>query len=232
MRLAGRPNLELGLSGVVQRTKTETRNLELNMYTNFLKHIFDFIIALVLFLFFLPLFIFLAILIKLDSKGSVFFRQLRGGKGKKYFEILKFRSMAAKGESDGKDFDPGCSMRVTGVGKILRKSKLDELPQLINVLRGEMSLVGPRPEVRAYIELYPERWEKILSVKPGITDPASVVYRDEEKILQQADDSEKEYIETVLPAKLDLYEKYVDNISLTKDIKVLIQTVIVILRGN
>lgn len=201
------------------------------MYSSFFKRIFDLCAALGLFILFLPLFLFLALLVKLDSKGPVFFRQLRGGKGGRYFEILKFRSMTVKEENDGKDFDAGGSVRITKVGKILRKSKLDELPQLINVIRGEMSLVGPRPEVRTYIELYPERWNKVLSVKPGITDPASVVFRDEEEILAKADDPEKEYRENVLPAKLDLYEQYVDNISLWGDLKVLFKTVWVVIRG-
>lgn len=202
------------------------------MYINFFKPIFDFIIAFMLFLFFLPLFVLISILIKIDSKGPVFFRQKRGGKGKVFFDILKFRSMTDKEDSDGKDFDPGCSMRVTSIGKILRKSKLDELPQLINVLRGEMSLVGPRPEVKTYIELYPDRWDKVLTVKPGITDPASVVYRDEEEILEKSDDPEIEYRQTVLPHKLDLYEKYVGNITVFGDLSVLYKTIFVVLKGN
>jgi len=201
------------------------------MYISFFKRIFDFLTAFVLFLIFLPIFILLAVFIKLDSKGPIFFRQQRGGKGGAYFDILKFRSMTVKDDSDGKDFDAGGSVRITKVGKILRKSKLDELPQLINVIRGEMSLVGPRPEVRTYIELYPERWKKVLSVTPGITDPASVVFRDEEEILSRSDDPEKEYRENVLPTKLDLYEKYVDNISFAGDLKVLFKTIIVVFKG-
>ena len=202
------------------------------MYRNFFKRIFDLFAALIIFMLFLPLFIFVALLVKLDSRGPVFFRQQRGGKGGQYFDILKFRSMTVKKESDGKDFDAGGSARITAVGKLLRKSKVDELPQLINVLRGEMSLVGPRPEVRTYIELYPERWSKVLSIKPGITDPASVVFRDEEEILSRSDDPEKEYRKNILPAKLDLYEKYVDGVSLTGDLKVLFKTVWVVLFGG
>ena len=201
------------------------------MYGSFFKRLFDFFAALVIFILFLPLFLFVALLVKLDSRGPVFFRQQRGGKGGAYFDILKFRSMTVKEESDGKDFDAGGSVRITRVGKILRKSKVDELPQLINVLRGEMSLVGPRPEVRTYIELYPERWSKVLSVKPGITDPASVVFRDEEEILAKADDPEREYRENILPAKLSLYEKYVESISFIGDLKVLFKTVWVVLFG-
>ena len=199
------------------------------MYRTFFKRFFDFLAALILFMLFFPLFVVIAILVKLDSKGPVFFRQQRGGRGGVFFDILKFRSMTVKEDSDGKDFDAGGSVRITTIGKILRKSKMDELPQLINVLRGEMSLVGPRPEVRTYIELYPERWNKVLSVTPGITDPASVVFRDEEELLSKADDPEKEYRENILPTKLDLYEKYVDSISLIGDIKVLFKTIFVII---
>jgi lipopolysaccharide/colanic/teichoic acid biosynthesis glycosyltransferase len=201
------------------------------MYISFFKRIFDFLVAFILFLLFMPLFLLLALLVKLDSKGPVFFRQQRGGKGGRYFNILKFRSMTVKEKSDGKDFDAGGSVRITRMGKILRKSKLDELPQLINVIRGEMSLVGPRPEVRTYIELYPERWNKVLSVTPGITDPASVVFRDEETILSKAEDPEKEYRENILPTKLNLYEKYVDEISFFGDLKVLFKTVLVVIFG-
>ena len=203
----------------------------MKLYSAYLKRIFDFCLALVLLILFLPLFVLIAILIKIDSKGAVFFRQQRGGKDCEYFDILKFRSMTEKINNDDKDFDPGSSMRVTSVGKLLRKSKMDELPQLINVIYGEMSMVGPRPEVRQYIESYPERWEHILSVKPGITDPASVVFRDEEEILAASDNPEKEYLENVLPKKLDLYERYVNHITLFGDLKVIFNTVIAVIAG-
>lgn len=201
------------------------------MYKSFFKRIFDFIIGALLFLIFSPLMLFCAILVKVTSSGPVFFRQARGGQGGKYFKIFKFRSMTVKKASDGKDFDPGCDARVTGFGKFLRKSKIDELPQLINVLKGEMSLVGPRPEVMVYIELYPERWEKVLAIRPGITDPASIAFRNEEELLAQADDPEEEYRQEILAKKLDIYEDYVDHISLFKDIKILFATVFVVLKG-
>ena len=205
----------------------------MNIYRAYFKSFCDFCIALFLLICFMPIFIFIAFLIKIDDfAGPVFFRQKRGGMGGGFFDILKFRSMKPKEKKDGKDFDPGDSMRVTSVGKILRKTKLDELPQLINVLRGEMSLVGPRPEVRRYIELYPERWEKVLSVKPGITDPASIVYRDEEEILAAVEDPEKEYCDNLLPRKLDLYEQYVDSISLSGDFIILVKTFLVVLTGK
>lgn len=178
-----------------------------------------------------PLLLFVALLVKLDSQGPVIFRQSRGGLHGNYFDILKFRSMAERTETDGKDFEPGSGMRVTRVGRIIRKAKIDELPQLINVIKGEMSLVGPRPEVRKYIEMFPKRWEKILSIRPGVTDPASVEFRNEEEILAAAENPEREYIDNVLPRKLDLYEKYVDDITLIGDAKVIAATFAAILGG-
>lgn len=201
------------------------------MYKSFVKRLFDIVIGFLLFLLFLPLIILCAVLVRVTSAGPVFFRQDRGGKGGGYFKILKFRSMTVKKQADGKDFDPGSASRVTGFGKFLRKSKMDELPQLINVLKGEMSLVGPRPEVRVYIELYPERWEKVLSIRPGITDPASISFRNEEELLAEAADPEQEYRKNILPRKLGIYEDYVDKISLFKDIRILFATVFVVLKG-
>lgn len=201
------------------------------MYKSFIKRIFDFILAIFLLLILLPFMLFCALLVKLTSAGPVFFCQDRGGRGGKYFKILKFRSMTVKKESDGKDFDPGSDARVTGIGKLLRKSKMDELPQLINVLKGDMSLVGPRPEVRVYIELYPERWEKVLSIRPGITDPASISFRNEEELLAEAANPEEEYRNVILPRKLDIYEEYVANISFFKDLKILLATVLVVFKG-
>lgn len=201
------------------------------MYKFFFKRIFDFIIAALLLVILLPLLLVCALLVKLSSAGPIFFLQDRGGKEGRYFKILKFRSMTVKKETDGKDFDPGCDARVTGIGKFLRKSKIDELPQLINVLKGEMSLVGPRPEVRTYIELFPERWSKVLSIRPGITDPASISFRNEEELLAKAQDPEAEYRRHILPRKLDIYEDYVDNISFFRDIRILLATVFVVFRG-
>lgn len=201
------------------------------MYRCFIKPLFDFIIASIMLLCFLPLFLLLAIIIKLSSKGPVFFQQERGGVNGNYFKILKFRSMTVKENSDGKEFDTGSDLRVTGIGKILRKSKLDELPQLINVIKGDMSLVGPRPEVRTYIELYSSRWDKIHSVRPGITDPASVTFRNEEELLAEAADPEKEYREVILPKKLSIYEEYLDHISPMHDLKVLVTTVLAVCKG-
>ncbi len=201
------------------------------MYSVFFKRIFDFTIAGIALLFLLPLFLFIAVFIKLDSKGPVFFRQKRGGRNGKYFDIFKFRSMTVKEKADGKDFDAGSCSRITWTGKIIRKTKLDELPQLINVVRGEMALVGPRPEVEFYIRLYQTRWDKILTVRPGVTDPASIKFRNEEELLARAANPEEEYRNVILPRKLEIYEDYVSRIRFLNDIKILFGTIFVVLKG-
>jgi len=139
--------------------------------------------------------------------------------------------MTVKDNTDGKDFEPGSGMRITRIGRILRKTKVDELPQLINVVKGEMSLVGPRPEVEQYIKLYQERWNGILQTTPGITDPASIRFRNEEELLASSKDPEEEYRKVILPRKLEIYEDYVKNISLLNDVKILIGTIFVVLKG-
>ena len=179
----------------------------------------------------LPFFLFVAVFIKMDSTGPVFFRQKRGGRDGKYFDIFKFRSMTVKEKADGKDFDAGSCSRITWTGKIIRKTKLDELPQLINVVRGEMSLVGPRPEVETYIKLYQQRWDKILAVRPGVTDPASIKFRNEEELLAKAENPEEEYRNVILPRKLEIYEDYVSSISFLNDVKILFGTIFVVLKG-
>ncbi|HBC87109.1 MAG TPA: hypothetical protein DCZ94_09160 [Lentisphaeria bacterium] len=201
------------------------------MYKNSLKRFFDFIIsasALIVLSLFLA---FVAVCIKIDSRGPVFFLQRRGGRNGVYFKIYKFRSMAVKEKTDGKDFEPGSDSRITRIGRILRKTKIDELPQLINVLKGEMSLVGPRPEVEQYIKLYQDRWDKILRSSPGITDPASITFRNEEDLLAATKDPEEEYRKVILPRKLEIYEDYVNNISFINDVKILIGTIFVVLKG-
>lgn len=195
------------------------------------KRIFD-IVASFCGLFILsPILLVIAILIKIDSKGPVFFKQQRVGKNKKVFKIYKFRTMVTDAEKIGKQITIGNDIRITNVGKIIRKCKLDELPQLINVLRGEMSLVGPRPEVPKYVELYDEYQEQILLVKPGITDYASVEFRNENETLGYSINPEKTYIEDVMPSKIDLNMKYIKNISLIEDFKIIIITVLALIKG-
>ena len=201
------------------------------MYRNFFKRFFDFIAALISLVLLLPLFVFLALLIRLESAGPVFFTQKRGGKNGRYFTLFKFRSMRVDRNAEKSGFEPGTSSRITNVGAFLRKTKVDEFPQLINVLKGDMAIVGPRPEVKKYIDAYPERWEKILAERPGITDPASIKFRNEEEILADAANPEKEYIEKIMPDKMAAYEEYVGNISLFGDIKIIIQTIFAVLRG-
>ena len=144
----------------------------------------------------------------LDGPGVLFW-QTRVGCGGADFRLAKFRSMIASRDAERGTFEPGSSVRITRVGAVLRATKLDELPQLWNVLVGDMSLVGPRPEVRRWVEAYPERWARVLTVRPGITDPASIEFRNEESILAGSADPEVTYRDVVLPRKLDLYERYV-----------------------
>ena len=176
-----------------------------------------------------PFFAVVALLIKADSPGSMFFRQERIGKGFRPFGIFKFRTMVQDAPLRGGPLTAGGDPRITRVGRILRQTKLDELPQLINVLKGDMSLVGPRPEVRKYVEIFRKQYETILSVRPGITDIASVKYRDESGILARADNPEQEYILRILPDKLRLAEEYVRRSSLSFDLTLIVQTLIKLL---
>jgi lipopolysaccharide/colanic/teichoic acid biosynthesis glycosyltransferase len=187
------------------------------------KRLFDLAMALLGLLLLGPVLLAIAAWIKLDSPGPVFFRQERVGRHGKLFRIHKFRTMGA-GPSGGEQpqITVGADPRITRTGATLRRTKLDELPQLIDVVRGDMSLVGPRPEVPRYVALYPEALRaKVLSVRPGITDLASIEYRDEGELLARAADPEREYVEVVMPAKLRAAARYVDEMSLATDVRVL-----------
>jgi lipopolysaccharide/colanic/teichoic acid biosynthesis glycosyltransferase len=178
-----------------------------------------------------PLLLLIAVWIKLDSPGPVLFRQQRVGQGGRLFDIHKFRSMRADAPGLGPQITVGADVRITAAGRWLRASKLDELPQLWDVLRGAMSLVGPRPEVPRYVALYPaELRELVLSVRPGITDIASIEYRDESRLLAQAADPERCYLEQVMPAKLALAARYVRTRSLWLDLRLIGRTLAAILR--
>lgn len=172
-----------------------------------------------------PLLLIVALLITLEAAGSVLFRQERIGKGGKPFLILKFRTMAVGSSGGAGSITAGDDRRITRVGRVLRKTKIDELPQLINVLKGEMSLVGPRPELRQYVELFRHEYEAILTVRPGITDPASLKFRDEAAILGRSIDPEQEYVQRVLPEKIRLSRDYLAHASLTFDMVLLARTV-------
>lgn len=178
-----------------------------------------------------PLLMFIALLIKLDSKGPVFFRQERVGRFGKIFRIHKFRTMITDAERKGLQITVGADARVTRVGGALRKYKLDELPQLIDVLLGDMSLVGPRPEVPRYVAFYPEETKDVvLSVRPGITDWASIEYKDENRILGLAEDPHCAYVEQVLPVKLGYYVDYVRRRTFWGDLKIILATLVAIVR--
>ena len=174
-----------------------------------------------------PVLFVIAIWIKLDSSGPVFFRQKRVGLHGEIFEVLKFRTMMVDAEKHGLKITVGRDSRITRAGHFLRKYKLDELPQLFNVLKGDMSLVGPRPEVSEYVNCYPDsQREKILSVRPGITDRASIEYRDESRLLESSSNPEKTYIDEILPVKLDFYSEYVDNQNIFLDLSLIFKTFI------
>lgn len=191
-----------------------------------IKRLFDFITSFLGLILLCILFMVISLLIKLNDYGPVFFKQKRVGRGGKLFVLYKFRSMKVLKSAKEGIFEPGNTSRITSLGKFLRRTKLDELPQLINVLKGEMSLVGPRPEIEKWVAVYPERWIRILSVKPGITDNASIIYRSEESLLAKSEDPEKIYKEIILPKKLELYEAYVLNHSFYGDLKLIFKTLI------
>ena len=171
-----------------------------------------------------PLFLIVAIWIRLDSPGPVFYRQTRVGRYNKDFRLLKFRSMRIGSDKKGLITVGGRDPRVTRSGYYIRKYKLDELPQLINVFKGDMSLVGPRPEVRKYVDLYTPEQLHVLDVRPGITDMASIRYRNENELLEQAADPEQFYRDTVMQDKLRINLEYVSDHSFFKDIKIILMT--------
>jgi lipopolysaccharide/colanic/teichoic acid biosynthesis glycosyltransferase len=195
------------------------------------KRLFDFFASGFGLLALLPIFLSLALWIKLDSKGPVFFRQERVGLGGRLFRIHKFRTMVVDAEQLGPQITVGADSRVTSVGQLLRKYKLDELPQLLDVFLGRMSLVGPRPEVPRYVAFYPaDVREIVLSVRPGITDSASIEFKDENKILGCATDPNLAYVEKVMPIKLQYYVKYVNSRSFMGDIKLIFRTLMALAR--
>ena len=191
---------------------------------------FDFILSLVGLVVLAPIFIILAIWIKIDSKGPVFYKQVRVGQNGIDFGLFKFRSMVVDADKKGLISVGGRDPRITRSGYFIRKYKLDELPQLINVLVGDMSLVGPRPEVRKYVDLYTDEQQKVLSVKPGITDYASIEYMDENEILGKSSDPEKTYIEEIMPEKIKYNMKYIQNKNLFEYFKIILSTVLKIVR--
>lgn len=171
-----------------------------------------------------PLMLFIAVIIKLTDSGPVLYRQLRVGQNFKPFFLYKFRTMVVNADNLGPPITRVGDKRITPVGRFLRKTKLDELPQLLNVLKGELSLTGPRPEVDKFVKVFQDDYKNVLLVKPGITDFAAIEYRDEERILAQFDNIDEGYIKDVLPKKIQLYHQYMEKISFATDLQILFKT--------
>lgn len=185
---------------------------------------FDLFFSTVGIILLMPFFLILLIWVKLDSNGPVFYKQLRVGRFNKDFYVFKFRTMHINSDKLGLITIGGRDPRVTNAGYLLRKYKLDELPQLLNVFFGDMSLVGPRPEVRKYVALYNKEQQNILSIRPGITDWASIEYRDENIILEMSNNPEKDYIEIIMPEKILLNNIYVKNYNIIEYFKIIFVT--------
>lgn len=195
-----------------------------------LKRIFDVFFSLLGLIFLLPVFVIISIWIIFDSKGGVFYLQSRVGKNGKNFKLYKFRTMTTGADQKGLLTVGAKDSRVTKAGYLLRKYKLDEFPQLLNVLKAEMSLVGPRPEVRKYVDMYSKDQLNVLKVKPGITDYASIEYSNENELIGGAVDPEKLYIQEIMPAKLLLNLKYINSPGLGTDIKIILKTIFKLIR--
>lgn len=199
---------------------------------SFAKSAFDRIFGVIGFVLLSPFLAVIALLVRLTSPGPVLFLQERVGKNGKPFRIMKFRTMVEGAEEMGLKITVGNDARVTRVGETLRKFKLDELPQILNIVKGEMSFVGPRPEVPKYVAHYTQEQKKVLSIKPGVTDLASIKYRKESELLGQSQDPEKTYLEEIMPEKLRINLDYVERASLAYDVRLLWMTVREVFFGN
>lgn len=204
----------------------------MNIINKFFKRFFDIIVSLIGIIILGIFLIIISIIIKCTSEGPVFFKQIRVGQSGKEFKIFKFRTMVVNAESLGTQITIGKDKRITKIGHFLRKYKIDELPQLFNVFIGEMSFVGPRPEVPKYVAMYNETQRKVLSVRPGITDLASIRYRNENEILgrsKNADEAEDMYINEIMPDKLKLNLEYIEKSNVFFDIYIIFKTIIICL---
>ena len=194
-----------------------------------IKRFLDVFFTLMALVILFPFMLLTVVVIVCDSKGGVFYRQLRVGKNNNDFYLYKFRTMRANADKQSLLTVGNRDKRITKIGYFLRKTKWDELPQLINILKGDMSIVGPRPEVRKYVDLYTEEQMRVLQVLPGLTDFASIAYVDENLLLEKSDNPEQTYINKIMPAKLQLNFKYIDNQSVLVDLKIIVKTVLRIL---
>ena len=197
-----------------------------------MKRLFDILFSLIVLMIGLPFALIIALLIVADSKGRVFYRQSRVGRNNVDFQLYKFRTMCSGADKGSLITVGGDDARITKVGRFLRKFKIDEFPQFLNILRGEMSIVGPRPEVRKYVDMYTPEQKRVLSVRPGLTDYASIRYVNENELLATSPDPEKTYIEEIMPDKLNLNLKYIDEQSIWVDMKIIFKTMKAIVIKN
>lgn len=201
-------------------------------FSLFLKRWFDLILAIILLIIFLPLFCLIAIAIKLDSRGPVFFRQTRVTQYGREFKIFKFRTMVQNAEKIGSQVTVNADPRITKVGHFLRKHRLDEYPQLLNIISGDMTFVGTRPEVPKYVAAYSDEMQATLLLPAGVTSEASIQYKNEAQILDGVEDIDKTYLEVVLPDKMAINLCSIENYSLKNDLRTLIRTIVAILQKN
>lgn len=211
-------------------TKKYLALLEKRRFSLCAKRVFDVVVSLLILLVLSPLLLLLALAVKLDSRGPVFYRQVRVGRYNEDFKIFKFRTMVQNADKIGPPLTVGDDPRVTRVGRLIRKLRLDEFSQLLNVLGGSMSLVGPRPEVRKYVDVYTPEYMATLLIRPGITATSSIAFKDEDSLLNAAEDPEKVYVEQILPPKMAYNLEYMKKISLLNDIKIMFQTVKAVLK--
>lgn len=194
------------------------------------KRTFDILACITAMVILSPLWLCIGLMVACGSKGGALYRQTRIGRDGKEFKLLKFRTMRQDADKIGGLITVGDDQRVTRIGKFLRKYKLDELPQFLNIIKGDMSIVGPRPEVPKYVVLYNEQQRRVLSVRPGLTDYASIDYISESELLAQSADPDRTYIEEIMPAKLELNLKYIENQSITEDLRLIFKTLFSILK--
>ena len=211
-------------------TKQYVNLLNNSKFSLCVKRVFDVVVSFIILLLLSPFFLILAAAIKIDSKGPVFYRQIRVGSYNKDFKIFKFRTMVQDADKIGLPLTVGDDPRVTRVGHLIRKLRLDEFSQLLNVLNGTMSLVGPRPEVRKYVDAYTDEYMATLLIRPGITATSSIAFKDEDKILNSAENAEEVYVEKILPPKMKYNLEYMKNITLWNDIKIMFKTVAAVLK--
>jgi len=207
------------MSAKYSKDKTE------GFYAKIGKRIFDLVLSIPSLVILSPVFLLSAILIKIETPGPISFTQERIGRNGKVFKLYKFRTMVKDASKIGPSITPANDPRITKLGKLLRKFKVDEMLQIFNVVKGDMSVIGPRPEIRKYIDKFEDDYSEVLKIKPGMTDYALIAFRNEEKILSKFDDIEEGYVKEVMPEKIKLYRKYMGEMSLTTDVRIFFRTI-------